>query len=221
MGLIISAKYKDAGCVCLRKLNCPVWHSQPTGPCFSSFLVKTLATFTITNTQIARWYYLYISIFSGPFQDVLITCICTFHNRATSSTPILAIWLKYSTLLQQITSCFNVWESDMWPITCVILLLLLLGHRSITITCIASQLLIYYYSAIYTITFNKTLIEKSLDCEFGWLPRIRIIANLGKKGLGTKCVFKHQDLQMVGPNLTNVSNFHPLEVVDRGSETQL
>ena len=31
-------------------------------------------------------------------------------------------------------------------------------------------------------------------------------------------VFKHQDLQMFGLKL---SNFHPLEVADRGSETQL
>ena len=32
---------------------------------------------------------------------------------------------------------------------------------------------------------------------------------------------KHQDLQMFGVTLNNTSNFHPLEVVDRGSETQL
>ena len=39
--------------------------------------------------------------------------------------------------------------------------------------------------------------------------------------LGIKCVFKHKDLIS---NVTNVSHFHPLEVVevvDRGSETQL
>ena len=38
-----------------------------------------------------------------------------------------------------------------------------------------------------------------------------------------KCVPKHQDLQMFGPKLNNyntgMSNFHPLEVVGRGSET--
>ena len=35
-------------------------------------------------------------------------------------------------------------------------------------------------------------------------------------------VFKHQDLQIIfGLKLTNVSHFHPLEVVGRGSETQL
>ena len=32
-------------------------------------------------------------------------------------------------------------------------------------------------------------------------------------------MFKHQDLQVVGPKL-NKYNFHPFEVVDRGSETQ-
>ena len=35
-----------------------------------------------------------------------------------------------------------------------------------------------------------------------------------------KCVFKQQDLQMLGIKL-NMSNFQPLEVVDGGSETQL
>ena len=30
-----------------------------------------------------------------------------------------------------------------------------------------------------------------------------------------KCVLKNQDLQ-----ITNISNFHPFEVVGRGSETQ-
>ena len=34
-------------------------------------------------------------------------------------------------------------------------------------------------------------------------------------------MFKHRDLQMFGLKLDNMSNFHPLEVVDRGSETQL
>ena len=39
--------------------------------------------------------------------------------------------------------------------------------------------------------------------------------------LGTKGVFKHQDLQMFGLQIyTNMSNFHPLEVVGRGSEIQ-
>ena len=33
-------------------------------------------------------------------------------------------------------------------------------------------------------------------------------------------MLKHQDLQLFG-QLDNISNFHPLEVVDRGSETQL
>ena len=39
--------------------------------------------------------------------------------------------------------------------------------------------------------------------------------------LGMKWVVKHQDLQMFDVTLNNTSNFHPLEVVDRGSETQL
>ena len=39
--------------------------------------------------------------------------------------------------------------------------------------------------------------------------------------MGIKCVFKHQDLQMFWLKLTNISNFHPLQVVGRGSETQL
>ena len=40
--------------------------------------------------------------------------------------------------------------------------------------------------------------------------------------LGTKCVFKHQDLQKIDlSNLTNMSNFLPFEVVGRGGETQL
>ena len=38
---------------------------------------------------------------------------------------------------------------------------------------------------------------------------------------GTKGVLKHQDLKYLFPNWTNMSNFHQLEVVDRGSETQL
>ena len=42
--------------------------------------------------------------------------------------------------------------------------------------------------------------------------------------MGTKCVFKHQNLQMfdlICLKQNNMHNFHPLEVVDRGSETQL
>ena len=37
-----------------------------------------------------------------------------------------------------------------------------------------------------------------------------------------KLLFKHQDLQMFGPKLNriNMSTFPPLEIVDRGSETQ-
>ena len=34
-------------------------------------------------------------------------------------------------------------------------------------------------------------------------------------------MFKHQDLQMFGSNLRNMSIFHPLEAVCRRSETQL
>ena len=35
-------------------------------------------------------------------------------------------------------------------------------------------------------------------------------------------MFKHQDLQMLGLKLKQImSNFHPREVVGRGSETQL
>ena len=37
-----------------------------------------------------------------------------------------------------------------------------------------------------------------------------------------KYVFKHHDLQMfLVSNLTNMSNFHPLEVVGRGSDAQI
>ena len=36
--------------------------------------------------------------------------------------------------------------------------------------------------------------------------------------LGMKCLFENQDLLMFGLKLD--SNFHPLEVVDRGSEKQ-
>ena len=36
-----------------------------------------------------------------------------------------------------------------------------------------------------------------------------------------KWLFRNQDFQIFGPNKTNMSNFHPLEVVCRGSETQL
>ena len=35
------------------------------------------------------------------------------------------------------------------------------------------------------------------------------------------CVLKHQDLQMFSLKLNTLSNFHPLDVVGRGSETQL
>ena len=34
-------------------------------------------------------------------------------------------------------------------------------------------------------------------------------------------MFKHQDLQMFCLKLKKLSNFHPFEVVDLGSETQL
>ena len=34
-------------------------------------------------------------------------------------------------------------------------------------------------------------------------------------------MFKHQDLQMFGLNLTNMNKLHSLEVVGRGNETQL
>ena len=34
-------------------------------------------------------------------------------------------------------------------------------------------------------------------------------------------MFEHEDLQMLGLKLKNVSNFHSLEVVGRGSKTQL
>ena len=36
-----------------------------------------------------------------------------------------------------------------------------------------------------------------------------------------ECVFKHQKLQIVGFKLDKYDNFHPLEVVGRGGETQL
>ena len=36
-----------------------------------------------------------------------------------------------------------------------------------------------------------------------------------------KCVSKHQDLQIVVPKLNKNDNFQPLDVVGRGSETQL
>ena len=36
-----------------------------------------------------------------------------------------------------------------------------------------------------------------------------------------KSVFRHQDLKMFYRIITNMINFHPLEVVGRGSETQL
>ena len=40
--------------------------------------------------------------------------------------------------------------------------------------------------------------------------------------LETKCVFKHKDLQKIDLKVnTYMSNFHSLEVVGRGSETQL
>ena len=39
--------------------------------------------------------------------------------------------------------------------------------------------------------------------------------------LGMKLVFKYRGLQMFSLKLTNMSNFHPLEVVGRSSETQL
>ena len=39
--------------------------------------------------------------------------------------------------------------------------------------------------------------------------------------MGTRCVSKHLDLQMVGLKLTNMINFCTLKVVGRGSETQL
>ena len=35
-----------------------------------------------------------------------------------------------------------------------------------------------------------------------------------------KCVFEHQDLQMVGLKLNKYESFHSLEVVDCGSGTQ-
>ena len=35
-----------------------------------------------------------------------------------------------------------------------------------------------------------------------------------------KLAFKHQDLQMFVLKITNISSFHPLEIVGRGSETQ-
>ena len=38
--------------------------------------------------------------------------------------------------------------------------------------------------------------------------------------LGTKCVFKHQDLQKFGFKLNKYEYFQALGVVDRGSETQ-
>ena len=39
--------------------------------------------------------------------------------------------------------------------------------------------------------------------------------------LEIKCVFKHQYLQFLVLNETNTTNCHSLEVVGRGSETQL
>ena len=40
--------------------------------------------------------------------------------------------------------------------------------------------------------------------------------------VGTKCLCKHPDLQNVWCDIvTSMSNFQPLEIVDRGSETQL
>ena len=39
--------------------------------------------------------------------------------------------------------------------------------------------------------------------------------------LGTKWVFKHQDLQMFGFKFTRMSNFHPLEIAGRYRDPQL
>ena len=37
-----------------------------------------------------------------------------------------------------------------------------------------------------------------------------------------QCVLKHQHLQLFfGTNLTNISNFHQLEIVERASKTQI
>ena len=34
-------------------------------------------------------------------------------------------------------------------------------------------------------------------------------------------MFKHKDLEMLGIKFTKMSNFHPIEVMGRDSETQL
>ena len=39
--------------------------------------------------------------------------------------------------------------------------------------------------------------------------------------IGNEYDFKHRDLQTFASNCTHMNNFHPLEVVGRGSETQL
>ena len=39
--------------------------------------------------------------------------------------------------------------------------------------------------------------------------------------LKIKCDINQQDLKRVDPHLSNLNNFHSLEVVDRVSETQL
>ena len=53
---------------------------------------------------------------------------------------------------------------------------------------------------------------------FPYNPHHKPIKSLS---LGTKCVFKHRELQMFGLKLSKCEYVYPLEVVGRGNETQL
>ena len=70
---------------------------------------------------------------------------------------------------------------------------------------------------VYTMTLNATYLLLNELCS---IYRSVVLKGLNHCYWERKCVFKHQHLQMLVLKLTNMSNFQPLEVVDRRSETQ-
>ena len=85
------------------------------------------------------------------------------------------------------------------------------------------------YSSVITrkfSTFSLASIIQYIDLTFKPFNAMIIVIDMFYEQakaqlLGTKCVFKHHDLHMSSLKLNKYDKFHPLEVVGRGSETQL
>ena len=88
------------------------------------------------------------------------------------------------------------------------------GNRiRVYLSCI--QLATYIFSTISVSLIPVPIKHNTADHDYCHFKSVLLLL------LGIKCVSKHQDFQIFVLKLKNMSNFQPLKVVDRGSETQL